>query len=87
MISGHAYKSGDVIDSMKGLTIEVANTDAEGESLLPMQSTMPQMTLEQKKLLTLQHLLAQLQLPLEKFTQVQLQITKTFTMKSLKLVS
>ena len=34
MISGQAYKSGDVIDSMKGLTIEVANTDAEGRITL-----------------------------------------------------
>ncbi|NMW85282.1 leucyl aminopeptidase [Peptoniphilus sp. AGMB00490] len=34
MISGTSYKSGDVIDSMKGLTIEVANTDAEGRITL-----------------------------------------------------
>lgn len=30
MISGRAYKNGDIISSMKGLTIEVGNTDAEG---------------------------------------------------------
>lgn len=84
MISGTSYKSGDVIESMKGLTIEVANTDAEGELPLPMQFTMPQMILAQKKLLTLQHLLVQLQLPLEKFTQALLQITRTFMRKSLK---
>ena len=34
MISGTSYKSGDVIESMKGLTIEVANTDAEGRITL-----------------------------------------------------
>lgn len=34
MISGTSYKSGDIIDSMKGLTIEVLNTDAEGRITL-----------------------------------------------------
>ncbi|MGI6359523.1 MAG: leucyl aminopeptidase family protein [Acholeplasmatales bacterium] len=34
MISGHAYKNGDVISSMKGLSIEVGNTDAEGRLTL-----------------------------------------------------
>lgn len=34
MISGGAYKNGDVISSMKGSTIEVNNTDAEGRLTL-----------------------------------------------------
>lgn len=34
MISGTAYKTGDIIGSMKGLTIEVVNTDAEGRLTL-----------------------------------------------------
>ncbi|KXO16381.1 cytosol aminopeptidase family, catalytic domain protein [Clostridiales bacterium KA00134] len=34
MISGEAYKNGDIISSMKGLHIEVINTDAEGRLTL-----------------------------------------------------
>ncbi|HHX68945.1 MAG: leucyl aminopeptidase [Miniphocaeibacter sp.] len=34
MISGNAYKNGDIISSMKGTTIEVKNTDAEGRLTL-----------------------------------------------------
>ena len=34
MISGHAYKPGDIIGSLEGKTIEVLNTDAEGRLLL-----------------------------------------------------
>lgn len=34
MIDGKAYKNGDVIKSMKGTTIEVLNTDAEGRLTL-----------------------------------------------------
>ncbi len=34
MISGDAYKNGDIIGSMKGLTIEIGNTDAEGRVTL-----------------------------------------------------
>ena len=34
LISGHAFKTGDIIGSMKGLTIEVVNTDAEGRITL-----------------------------------------------------
>lgn len=34
MISGGAYKAGDIIGSMSGKTIEVANTDAEGRLTL-----------------------------------------------------
>lgn len=34
MINGDAYKNGDIIGSMKGLTIEVLNTDAEGRVTL-----------------------------------------------------
>lgn len=34
MISGKAYKPGDIISSMSGKTIEVLNTDAEGRLLL-----------------------------------------------------
>lgn len=34
MISGKAYKNGDIISSMKGLSIEVGNTDAEGRLTL-----------------------------------------------------
>ena len=34
LISGHAYKTGDVISSMAGKTIEVENTDAEGRLTL-----------------------------------------------------
>ncbi len=34
LISGHAYKNGDIISSMKGTTIEVGNTDAEGRLTL-----------------------------------------------------
>lgn len=33
-ISGNAYRSGDVIKSRKGLTIEINNTDAEGRVIL-----------------------------------------------------
>lgn len=34
MINGHAYRNGDIISSMKGSTIEVVNTDAEGRLTL-----------------------------------------------------
>lgn len=34
MVSGKAYKNGDIIGSMKGDTIEVINTDAEGRLTL-----------------------------------------------------
>lgn len=34
MISGDAYKNGDIIGSMKGTTIEIGNTDAEGRLTL-----------------------------------------------------
>lgn len=34
MISGKAYKNGDIINTMKGLTVEVVNTDAEGRLTL-----------------------------------------------------
>ena len=34
LISGHAYKPGDIIKSMSGKTIEVLNTDAEGRLTL-----------------------------------------------------
>lgn len=34
MISGGAYKNGDILSSMKGLTIEIDNTDAEGRLTL-----------------------------------------------------
>ncbi|MBR9692633.1 leucyl aminopeptidase [Candidatus Woesearchaeota archaeon] len=34
MISGNAYKPGDVVKAMNGKTIEVANTDAEGRIVL-----------------------------------------------------
>lgn len=34
MISGDAYKNGDIIGSMKGTTIEIGNTDAEGRVTL-----------------------------------------------------
>ena len=34
LISGKAYKTGDLIGSMSGKTIEVANTDAEGRLTL-----------------------------------------------------
>lgn len=34
MISGGAYKNGDIVGSMKGTTIEVGNTDAEGRLTL-----------------------------------------------------
>lgn len=34
MISGKAYKPGDIISSMKGKTIEIVNTDAEGRLTL-----------------------------------------------------
>jgi len=34
VISGNAYRPGDVIKSRKGLTIEVGNTDAEGRVIL-----------------------------------------------------
>jgi leucyl aminopeptidase len=34
MLSGHAYRNGDVIGSMAGKTIEVNNTDAEGRLTL-----------------------------------------------------
>lgn len=30
LVSGHAYKNGDIISSMKGLSIQIDNTDAEG---------------------------------------------------------
>ena len=34
LISGHAYKPGDIISSMAGKTIEILNTDAEGRLTL-----------------------------------------------------
>lgn len=34
LISGEAFKNGDIINSLKGTTIEVLNTDAEGRLLL-----------------------------------------------------
>ena len=34
MISGHAYKPGDIIGSMAGKYIEITNTDAEGRLVL-----------------------------------------------------
>lgn len=34
LISGHAYKTGDIIDSLSGKTIEIINTDAEGRLTL-----------------------------------------------------
>lgn len=34
LISGHAYKPGDIINSMGGKTIEILNTDAEGRLTL-----------------------------------------------------
>lgn len=34
MISGHAYKPGDIIGSLEGKTIEILSTDAEGRLLL-----------------------------------------------------
>lgn len=34
VISGNAYKPGDIIKSRKGLTIEIGNTDAEGRLVL-----------------------------------------------------
>ncbi len=34
LISGNSYKPGDIIKTRKGLTIEVANTDAEGRLIL-----------------------------------------------------
>mmetsp|Transcript_40686 Transcript_40686/g.29316 ORF Transcript_40686/g.29316 Transcript_40686/m.29316 type:complete len:136 (+) Transcript_40686:855-1262(+) len=33
-IGKHAYKPGDIIKSMKGLTVEIGNTDAEGRLVL-----------------------------------------------------
>ena len=33
VISGNAYRPGDIIKSRKGLTIEIGNTDAEGREL------------------------------------------------------
>jgi leucyl aminopeptidase len=33
-ISGNAYRPGDVIDTRKGLTVEIGNTDAEGRLIL-----------------------------------------------------
>ncbi len=34
MVSGHAYRNGDIIGSMAGKTIEIGNTDAEGRLTL-----------------------------------------------------
>lgn len=34
MISGRAYKNGDIVSSLKGSTIEIGNTDAEGRVTL-----------------------------------------------------
>ncbi len=33
-ISGNAYRPGDILDSRKGLTVEIGNTDAEGRLVL-----------------------------------------------------
>ena len=33
-VDGHAYRPGDVLDSRKGLTVEITNTDAEGRLVL-----------------------------------------------------
>src|SRR5690625_593099 len=34
LISGEAFKNGDIIDTLKGTTVEVLNTDAEGRLVL-----------------------------------------------------
>lgn len=33
-IGSNAYKPGDIVKSLKGLTVEVGNTDAEGRLVL-----------------------------------------------------
>lgn len=33
-VDGHAYRPGDILDSRKGLTVEITNTDAEGRLVL-----------------------------------------------------
>lgn len=34
MISGDAYRNSDIITTLKGLNVEVLNTDAEGRNIL-----------------------------------------------------
>ncbi len=34
LVNGRAYRAGDIVTSRKGLTVEIANTDAEGRLLL-----------------------------------------------------
>lgn len=34
MISGNAYRNSDIITTLKGINVEVLNTDAEGRNVL-----------------------------------------------------
>ncbi|MCK6457254.1 MAG: leucyl aminopeptidase [Phycisphaerae bacterium] len=44
LISGHAYRNGDILRAMNGKTIEVVNTDAEGRLILADAMTYAQRT-------------------------------------------
>jgi len=52
-IGKHAYKPGDIIKSMKGLTVEIGNTDAEGRLVLADTFTYVQKEFKPKKLINL----------------------------------
>jgi len=52
-IDATSYKPGDIIKSMKGLTVEIGNTDAEGRLVLADTFTYVQKEFKPKKLIDL----------------------------------
>jgi leucyl aminopeptidase len=52
-IDSKCYKPGDIIKSMKGLTVEIGNTDAEGRLVLADTLTYVQKTYKPKQLVDL----------------------------------
>jgi len=52
-IGSRAYKPGDIIKSMKGLTVEIGNTDAEGRLVLVDTFTYVQREFKPKELIDL----------------------------------
>ena len=52
-IDSKSYKPGDIIGSMKGLTVEIGNTDAEGRLVLADTMTYVQQEFTPKKMIDL----------------------------------
>jgi len=52
-IDARAYKPGDIIKSMKGLTVEIGNTDAEGRLVLADTFTYVQQEFKPKNMINL----------------------------------